>query len=89
MKQPGVSIYLSKSNLEENKAYLKLASEYGFIRIFTSLFEISGDREEIINKYKMITEYGNSLGTNTILDISPRLFDQLDISYDNLSFFCR
>lgn len=87
MKQLGVSIYPSKSNLEEDKAYLKLASSYGFTRIFTSLLEISGDRDEVIEKYKNITEYGNSLGMNTTLDINPRLFDQLEIGYDDLSFF--
>ena len=87
MKQLGVSIYPSKSDLEEDKAYLKLASSYGFTRIFTSLLEISGDRDEVIEKYKKITEYGNSLGMNTTLDINPRLFDQLEIGYDDLSFF--
>lgn len=87
MKQLGVSIYPSKSDLDEDKAYLKLASDYGFTRIFTSLLEISGDRDEVIDKYKTITEYGNSLGMNTTLDINPRLFDQLGVSYDDLSFF--
>ncbi len=87
MKQLGVSIYPSKSDIEQDKAYLKLASEYGFTRIFTSLLEISGNREEVIEKYKTITEYGNSLGMSTTLDINPRLFDQLGVSYDNLSFF--
>lgn len=87
MKELGVSIYPSKSNLEEDKAYLKLASDYGFTRIFTSLLEITGNRDEVINKYKTITEYGNSLGMNTTLDINPRLFDQLEIGYDDLSFF--
>ena len=86
MKQLGVSIYPSKSDLDEDKAYLKLASDYGFTRIFTSLLEISGDRDEVIDKYKTITEYGNSLGMNTTLDINPRLFDQLGVSYDDLSF---
>ncbi|MDN6162489.1 MAG: MupG family TIM beta-alpha barrel fold protein, partial [Atopostipes sp.] len=39
------------------------------------------------NKYRKIIEYGNSLGMKTTLDINPRLFDQLDISYNDLSFF--
>ncbi|WP_028273259.1 DUF871 domain-containing protein [Atopococcus tabaci] len=87
MKRLGVSIYPSKSRFEEDKAYLDLAHEYGFTRIFTSLLEIEGDSSEVIAKYKRIIEYGNSLGMETILDINPRLFGQLDISYDDLSFF--
>lgn len=87
MKKLGVSIYPSKSGIEEDKEYLKLASEFGFTRIFTSLLEIEGSREDVINKYKEITEYGKKLGMSTTLDISPRLFKELDISYENLKFF--
>lgn len=87
MKELGVSIYPSKSNLEEDKEYLKLASKYGFTRIFTSLLEVTGDGEEVVQKYREIIEYGNSLEMKTTLDINPRLFDQLDISYDDLGFF--
>lgn len=87
VKELGVSIYPSKSNIEEDKKYLDLASKYGYTRIFTSLLEISGDSKEVVSKYKEITEYGNSLGMKTTLDINPRLFDQLDISYDDLGFF--
>lgn len=87
MKELGVSIYPSSSNIEEDKKYLKLASKYGFTRIFTSLLEITGDRNEVINKYKEIIEYGNDLGMRTILDVNPSLFEQLGVSYDDLSFF--
>ena len=87
MKKLGVSIYPSKSNVDEDKKYLKLASKYGFTRIFTSLLEIDGDREEVVNKYREIIEYGNSLGMQTTLDINPRLFDQLGVSYEDLKFF--
>lgn len=87
MRRIGVSLYLSKSTFEADQAYLDLASKYGFTRIFTSLLEIEGDTTEVINKYKQTIDYGNSLGMETILDISPGLFKQLDISYDDLSFF--
>lgn len=87
VKKLGVSIYPSKSKVDEDKEYLKLASEYGFTRIFTSLLEIDGDRDEVVNKYREIIEYGNSLGMQTTLDINPRLFDQLGVSYEDLKFF--
>ena len=87
MKELGISIYPSSSNIEEDKKYLKLASKYGFTRIFTSLLEITGDRDEVVHKYKEIIEYGNDLGMKTILDVNPGLFEQLEIDYDDLSFF--
>lgn len=67
--------------------YLDLAKKHGFRRIFTSLLEITGDSSEVINKFKNIIEYGNSLEMETILDINPGLFKQLNVSYDDLSFF--
>src|SRR5699024_8446920 len=87
MKELGISIYPSSSNIEEDKEYIKLASKYDFTRIFTSLLEITGDRNEVINKYKEIIEYGNDLGMRTILDVNPSLFEQLDMSYEDLSVF--
>lgn len=87
MKQLGVSIYPSNSNVEEDKAYLDLARSFGFTRIFTSLLEITGDTDEVVKKFKHIIEYGNSLGMETILDINPGLFDQLGVRYDDLRFF--
>jgi len=87
LKKLGVSIYPSKSKLEEDKRYLDLAHKYGFTRIFTSLLEIEGDSKEVVDKYKQIIEYGNSLEMETMLDINPKLFGQLDVSYDDLSFF--
>ncbi|GEK89669.1 hypothetical protein SAMN04488100_12137 [Alkalibacterium putridalgicola] len=87
MKKIGISIYPSKSEFEQDKTYLDLAHKYGFTRIFTSLLEIEGDGSEIIEKYKRIIEYGNKLGMETMLDINPKLFGQLGVSYDDLSFF--
>ena len=63
------------------------ASQYGFNRIFTCLLSVEKSKEEILKEFKNIIEHGNSLGMETILDVSPRVFDQLDISYKDLSFF--
>ena len=40
MGKLGVSIYPERSNFEADKAYLDLAHQYGFKRVFTSLLEI-------------------------------------------------
>ncbi|WP_027108012.1 DUF871 domain-containing protein [Lacticigenium naphthae] len=87
MKKIGVSIYPAKSTFEENKRYLDQAKKYGFSRIFTSLLEIEGDTQEVIAMFKEIIRYGNSIDMETVLDINPNLFGQLNISYDDLSFF--
>lgn len=87
MKRIGVSIYPAKSRFERDREYLDLARKYGYTRIFTSLLEIDGEQDEVVTKFKNIIEYGNSIGMETILDINPQLFEQLNISYNDLAFF--
>jgi hypothetical protein len=87
MGQIGVSIYPSKSIMEKDKEYLQKASNLGFKRIFTSMLELTGKGEETLKKYKEIIIFGNKLGMKTTLDINPHLFEQLGVSYEDLSFF--
>ena len=87
MRSLGLSIYPDHSNFEDNAKYLKLGHKYGFSRIFMSMLEVQGSPAETQAKYKKIIEYGNKLGYQTFLDVSPQLFDQLGISYSDLKFF--
>ena len=52
MGRIGISIYPEKSSFEKDAAYLDLAHQYGFKRVFTSLLEINGDKEKILNNFK-------------------------------------
>lgn len=87
MRQLVLSIYPDHSDFEENAAYLKLGQHYGFTRIFMSMLEVSGTVAETKAKYQKIIDVGNQLGYQTILDVSPRIFKQLGISYKDLKFF--
>lgn len=83
----GVSLYPDHSNLNEDKDYLKLASKYGFSRIFMSMLEVSEGKEKVAAKFSELINFAKELGFSTTLDIAPNIFDQLEISYDDLSFF--
>lgn len=87
MRELGVSIYPSSSDIEQDKKYLQKAADLGFTRIFTSLLELGDNHDEQLEKYREIIAYGNELGMKTTLDINPRLFDKLGVSYDDLKFF--
>lgn len=87
MGKLGISIYPERSTFAQDKAYLDLAYQYGFKRVFTSLLEINGDKDEVLTGFKKPVNYANSLGMEVMVDINPSLFDQLGISYDDLSFF--
>ncbi|MCQ4504343.1 MupG family TIM beta-alpha barrel fold protein, partial [Vibrio parahaemolyticus] len=38
-------------------------------------------------KFQKLIHFAKELGFETILDVAPNIFEQLDISYDDLSFF--
>lgn len=87
MHKFGISIYPEHSTPEKDMAYISLAHKYGFKRIFTCLLSVDGDKEKIIGEFKAIISHANQLGMEVMLDISPRVFGQLGISYHDLSFF--
>ncbi|MGL6064264.1 MAG: DUF871 domain-containing protein [Fusobacteriaceae bacterium] len=87
MRELGISIYPGHSELQKDKEYIKLASKYGFTRIFTCLLSVEGDKEKIISNFKETIAYANSLGFKVIADVSPKIFSELNISYSNLKFF--
>lgn len=87
MGKLGISIYPERSTFEKDKAYLDLAHKYGFKRVFTSLLQINDEKEKVLADFKQVVDYANQLGMEVMVDINPSLFEQLGISYDDLSFF--
>mgnify|MGYP001396094962 CR=1 FL=1 len=83
----GVSVYPDHSDINQDKAYLKKASECGFTRIFMSMLEVTDGKEAVQKKFKELISYAKNLGFETILDVVPSIFDELEISYDDLTFF--
>lgn len=86
-RQLGLSLYPDHSNFNEDQKYLELGHKYGFSRIFMSMLEVTGSAEQTKAKFQKIIDVGNKLGYQTIIDVAPKIFDELNISYDDLSFF--
>lgn len=83
----GISIYPDKQDKQAILDYIKLASKYNFKRIFSCLLSVDKDPQEIKKEFLEINNYAKQHGMMVILDVSPRVFDQLGISYSDLSFF--
>ncbi len=84
----GISIYQDKHDFKEIKDYICLAHKYGFGRIFTSLLQTTPETKiDDVAKLQKVCEYGKSLGFDMIVDVSPRVFEQLDIVLPDVSFF--
>lgn len=87
MGRLGISIYPEQTTFDKDKEYLDTAHKYGYKRIFTSLLEITEGKDAVLEQFKKTIAYANSLDFDTIIDINPSLFNQLGITYDDLSFF--
>lgn len=87
MGKLGISIYVEKTTEEEIFNYIDKAAKYGFSRIFSCLLSVNETKEVIKEKFKRINEYAHKNNFEVIVDVSPRVFDELGISYKDLSFF--
>lgn len=87
MRNLGISIYPMHNTVEEIKEYIDLAAKYGFKRVFTCLLSVDGDKEKIVEEFKTTIAHANKYGMEVIADVSPRVFGELGISYNDLTFF--
>ncbi len=84
----GISIYPFKHSIEENKKYIDLAKKYNFSRMFTSLLEVEpSTKEQSLKTIKEICTYAQKQGFEVILDVSPGIFEILNISLPDVEFF--
>ncbi|MFV0255190.1 MAG: DUF871 domain-containing protein [Erysipelotrichaceae bacterium] len=87
MSRLGISIYPEHSSLNDNKAYIAKAASVGFTRIFTCLLSVEGSKEQIVSEFKAMIDYAHQYNMEVIVDVAPMVFEKLDISYQDLSFF--
>lgn len=83
----GISIYPNKDNVEEILEYLNTSSKYGVKRIFTNLLEADEEKDVIVDRFRSVNTRAHELGMEVIIDVSAKLFGDLDIDYEDLSFF--
>jgi hypothetical protein len=86
-RQLGISVYPDHSDIQADKEYIALAGKYGFSRIFMSMLEVTEGKEVVAKKFKELIFYAKKLGFETILDVAPNIFEELGISYDDMTFF--
>ncbi|MGM9959713.1 MAG: MupG family TIM beta-alpha barrel fold protein [Allobaculum sp.] len=83
----GVSLYPEQESIEEIESYLKMASERGFTKVFTSLFSVPGTKEEIMNYFKTFTAIAHKYGFEVDGDVNFAFFKMMGAKPDDLSVF--
>jgi len=83
----GISVYPDIRPLEEIIEYLKLASKYGFTRVFSSMFSVKGTKEEVLAYFRDLIEAAHEVDMKVALDVNAECFEKLEASYNDLSVF--
>ncbi len=83
----GISLYPEQESRQEIEDYLKMASEYGFEKVFTSLFSVEGSREELVAYFKELTDLAHKYGMVVSGHCNGVLFERLGAKADDLSVF--
>lgn len=87
MRRLGISVYPNHSSVSDIKKYMRLAASYNFKRVFTCLLSVEEGKEKIVEAFTETIMYAKSLGLEVVADVSPKVFGELGISYEDLSFF--
>ena len=83
----GVSVYPEQETIEQIDAYLKLASSYGFTKVFTSMFSIEGDKDEVTQYFKNFTGIAHQYGMKVSGDCNTKFLEKMGADESNLSIF--
>lgn len=83
----GISLYPEKESLEEIANYIKLSSKYGFTQIFTSMFSVKGDNDEIINYFTRLCDIAHQNKMEVCADVNAQMFKRFGASESNLKVF--
>lgn len=87
MHKLGISIYPEHSTKEKDDAYMKLASKYGFRRIFTCLLSVNQSKKELMNEFSDFMNRAHSYGFEVAVDTNPKVFELLEATPLNLQPF--
>ncbi len=87
MGRLGISIYPDKTDKQTILNYIDQAYQAGFSRIFSCLLSVNESKEAIVEKFLEINTYAKERNFEVIVDVSPRVFKDLGITYKDLSFF--
>lgn len=87
MHKLGISIYPNQKTLEENINYIRLASQYGYKRIFTCLISLGDSIEAAIEDFKQLIAVATEESMEVIADVTPEVFNALGLDYKELGYF--
>lgn len=89
MTQLAITVYPDKSDYNEMLEYITKAQKAGFNYLYTNSLSIpcNFNKEDTLKMFGPVHSYARYLGMQVYMDVAPRIFEQLNISVNDLSFF--
>ena len=87
MVKLGISVYPDLQSFDEIRSYIEKAAEYGFSRVFSSMWSVEGTKEEVIAYFDRFIQTAHKNRMEVNLDVNPDLFERLGASPEELSVF--
>ncbi len=87
MKSLGISIYPDVASVEDIYAYMEKASNAGFKRVFSSMFSVKDNPENVIKMFTDMTTKCHECQMLMSVDVNPELFERLSVKSSDLSLF--
>lgn len=89
MTVTGISVYPDQRPLEEIKDYLRLAGRYGVKYVFSSMFSVEGETDEVLDLFHALDDAAHEADMKTILDVNHAFLKKVNASPEDLSVFSR
>ena len=83
----GVSVYPEQESIEDIDNYLKLASSYGFTKVFSSMFSVKGTQSELIEYFTKLADVAHQYHMEVAIDANPELFNRVGATIQDLKLF--
>lgn len=87
MNKFGISLYPDKATYDQCKTYIDLASKYNFKIIFVNYLDLDRSDQKMVEKFRQVFKYAVSKNCEIVLDVNPDVFQQLNITWQDLKYF--
>lgn len=83
-RRVGVSVYPEFAPMGECEGYLRRAAGHGFTVLFVALLGVRDGREEVVARYRRLTDLAHVLGFEVCCDVNPATLERFGVNYSVL-----
>lgn len=83
----GISLYPEQERMEDITAYIQLAGKYGFTKIFTSMFSVAGEANEVLAYFKNLCDIAHENHMEVCIDANAKMFEKFGASEKDIRVF--